>query len=77
MSVGASGAYSAARKLLSEPSVWQGRAQERGGLSLLLPLQGVPWQAPDHLVTPARTDCRAGTVLPMITTAGNALCDIC
>ncbi len=77
MSVGASGAYSAARKLLSEPSVWQGRAQERGGLSLPLPLQGVPWQAPDHLVTPARTDCRAGTVLPMITTAGNALCDIC
>ncbi len=76
MSVGASGAYSAARKLLSVPSAWQGKAQERGGLFLPLPLQGVPWQGPDHLVTPARTDCRAGTVLPMITMAGNASCDL-
>ena len=76
MSVGASGAYSAARKLLSVPSAWQGKAQERGGLFLPLPLQGVPWQGPDRLVTPARTDCRAGTVLPMITMAGNASCDL-
>ncbi len=37
-----------------------------------LALQGVPWQAPDHLVTPARTDCREGTVLPMTTMAGDA-----
>ncbi len=70
--MGASDAYSAARKLLSVLSAWQGKAQERGGLSLALPLQGVPWQAPDHLVTPARTDCCEGTVLPMTTMAGDA-----
>ena len=76
MSVGPSDAYSAARRLLSVPSAWQGKAQGHGGLFLLLPLPRVPWQAPDHLVTPAHTDCHAGTVLPMITMAGNVLCDI-